>query len=135
MDATVAVRPLYGATVAFRLDLGERSVPIVGSLVEIRQVVTNLLINARDAVDEIGQVALPLTIEDARRGEWGPRDGAAPLVRLSVTDTCLGVPETVREKLFEPFVTSKATGRGSGLGLSSSQAIAFRHQGTLVLDP
>lgn len=51
-----------------------------------------------------------------------------------MSDTGPGVPENVQERRFEPFVTSKPAGLGSGLGLSSSQAIWSHYQETLMLN-
>jgi hypothetical protein len=137
-DAAATVRPFYGTSVTLEPQLGERDVPVTGSLVEIRQVVTNLLMNARDAVGPSGRVQVSISVEErpprtlARALARDDNDRA--VARLRVTDTGPGVPAEVREKLFEPFVTTKPSGHGSGLGLSTSQVIAFRHQGNLALD-
>lgn len=80
IDASVAARPLYGAMVPPALELGERAVPIAGSLLEIRQVVTSLLMNARDAVNGTGQVSLSLTLEGSSGGMWDRDDRRAPMV-------------------------------------------------------
>jgi signal transduction histidine kinase len=52
-------------------------------------------------------------------------------VEITVSDTGTGIPESVRERLFEPFVTTKPEGQGTGLGLSTVLMVAERHGGTI----
>ncbi len=79
----------------------------------------NLLLNAADAVDGDGEVVV----------EVRP-DGDA--VVLSVADSGPGIPEDILPHLFEPFVTSKPVGRGTGLGLAVSHTIIDRLGGTIT---
>jgi two-component system NtrC family sensor kinase len=53
---------------------------------------------------------------------------------ISVTDSGLGIPKEIQSKIHEPFFTTKANGKGAGLGLSISQRIVNAHRGTLTLD-
>ena len=81
----------------------------------------NLIVNARDAMPEGGQIEIAARKIDAPTTEdtgTGPHDQNPQLVRVSVSDTGQGIPEAIREKIFEPFFTRKAQGEGSGLGLS-----------------
>lgn len=87
---------------------------------KVHQVVLNLVINAADASPDHGLIEL-LAEE---KGEW---------YRLSVTDQGSGVPEELREKIFDHFFSTKTPGRGSGLGLAISRNIAERHGGRLEL--
>ena len=88
--------------------------------VQLEQVLVNLLQNARQACGEGGQITLTIT-----QGEGGS-------VRLSVSDTGPGVPPTLRDTLFQPFVTSKP--EGIGLGLAIAQDIMRQLGGDLVLE-
>lgn len=89
---------------------------------EIQQVVTNLLVNARDAV-LLGET----------RGIEVKTQGQPDAVCLTVTDQGPGMPLDVLERVFEPFFTTKPVGKGTGLGLSVSREIVNRHGGTLTV--
>ena len=94
---------------------------VMGDPSRLEQVIINLLINARDAIEE--------------RFDQTPPDNPLPreitisttsepkTVTLSVCDTGVGVPEPIRGKIFEPFFTTKKVGKGTGLGLSISYSI------------
>lgn len=90
---------------------------------DIRQVLTNLIANAFDAMRRGGR--LLLRTHDATDWKTGRRG-----VRLTVADTGRGIPKSVRNRLFEAFYTTKEM-NGTGLGLWISQGIAARHQGVL----
>jgi two-component system C4-dicarboxylate transport sensor histidine kinase DctB len=77
-------------------------------------VLTNLLLNARDAMLSAGTPGRRIAV--AARAE-------AAAVVVTVTDTGPGIPDMVLPRLFEPFVTTKPTGQGTGLGLSLCHGI------------
>jgi len=99
-------------------------------------VLFNLCINARDAISGAGAIRIGLgnaTIEGVcascrqpLRGNW---------VVLTVADNGSGVSEAVRERMFEPFYTTKAVGSGSGMGLAMVHGIVHDHGGHLLVDP
>lgn len=92
---------------------------------QISQIILNLLNNAFDAVEESAEKRITLEVlEDRGRGT----------VAIKVTDTGRGVRESEREKIFQPFYTTKPVGRGTGLGLSLSRKLAHDHSGELFLD-
>ena len=90
---------------------------------ELNQVWTNLVDNAIDAMDGRGSLTL--------RAERDP-DGDG--VRVTVCDTGPGVPDEVRERLFEPFYTTKPPGKGTGLGLHISHNVVARHGGRIEVE-
>jgi len=94
---------------------------------QLAQVVLNLITNARDAMKPLGGT---LTIGLCERHGW---------LELSVSDTGSGIPEEIRDKIFEPFVTTKGALGGSqtpgtGLGLSVSYGIVQEHGGTITVE-
>jgi PAS domain S-box-containing protein len=100
-------------------------VPMVwGDADQLHQVVTNLIVNAQQA---LLQVPHPrgLTIVTAEA-----RDG----VEIIVADNGPGMPENVRSRAFEPFYTTKPAGEGTGVGLSVCQGIVTAHDGSITLD-
>jgi two-component system, NtrC family, sensor kinase len=96
---------------------------------ELQQVVTNLLLNASDAMEE-GGGTLRLEVAEVAAADGGGRDRA----RLVVADTGCGIPERDLERIFEPFVTTKLGRGGTGLGLAISADIVRHHGGELVAD-
>jgi signal transduction histidine kinase len=77
---------------------------------QLKQVILNLVRNAEDAMPHGGELA----IRTAYKGQ---------IVEVSITDTGCGIPPEHLEHLFEPYFTTKASGRGTGLGLSVSFGI------------
>jgi len=87
---------------------------------ELNQVWTNLVDNAIDAMEGRGTLSL--------RAERDPEgDG----VRVTVCDSGPGIPDDIRERLFEPFYTTKPPGKGTGLGLHISHNVIGRHGGRI----
>ncbi len=97
----------------------------------IYQVLLNLCINARDAMPDGG--ALRVTAEnrilDNRRASGHPGAKPGPHVVLRVRDTGIGMDQETLDRLFMPFFSTKDQGKGTGLGLASSQGIVKSHGG------
>lgn len=98
---------------------------------QVDQVLVNLCINARDAIEGAGEVTIEtrnvtltaddiLSAEDCEPGEY---------VRLSVQDTGRGIPDELLAQVFEPFFTTKAVGAGIGLGLATVYGILKQNRG------
>ena len=114
---------LLPASVELRLTLPEGVVPVVGNPVALRRALLNLVVNAGDAVPAAGGWVRVALATDGDRAV------------LEVSDNGPGVPEEYRERLFEPFVSSRRHGRGAGLGLAVVYAIVTEHGGEIELDP
>jgi signal transduction histidine kinase len=112
---------------------------IVGDEAQLAQVVLNLVVNARHAMGDGGQ----LTLSARRKGPddadpdgraFGEVPQAAERILLSVADTGSGIESAVVDRLFEPFFTTKPVGEGTGLGLSVSFGIVRDHGGCVWVD-
>ena len=103
---------------------------------QMEQVLLNLCLNARDAMSEGGRLEIEVRVLELAGDDPRLRQGleAGRYVVLSVSDNGCGIPEKDRERIFEPFFTSKPVGEGTGLGLSTVYAIVVRHQGFISLD-
>jgi PAS domain S-box-containing protein len=99
----------------------------------VEQVLTNLALNARDAMPDGGLlvVATSAVLADEAFCVAHPTVAPGCYVRLSVTDTGSGMDEATRRHLFEPFFTTKDVGKGTGLGLSVIYGIVRQHEGTI----
>jgi len=107
--------------------------PVNGDIHQLEQVLLNLILNARDAVGERGEIRIAterirLEAGEPRTGEERP-PGLS--VRLTVSDTGPGIPEDTLNRIFEPFFTTKEEGKGTGLGLAMAYGIVKSHGGTI----
>jgi len=111
------------------LDLDEQLPPIMADMNQLEQVFINMIINARDAIEErvtrLGGDEQILTIRTSLR------DGS---VVAEVSDTGIGIPDEVKSRIFEPFFTTKEVGKGTGLGLSISYGIVRDFNGTIEVE-
>jgi len=105
--------------------------PVCGDATQLHQVLLNLCVNARDAMPRGGVLRLEAAnIElDRRQTAMLPQPVSGKFIVLSVTDTGCGIPAELRERIYEPFFTTKEPGKGTGLGLSTVLAVVKTHRG------
>jgi signal transduction histidine kinase/CheY-like chemotaxis protein len=136
-ELSAALRLLH-ATVESKahlvLELGEGLPPVGADRFQLRQVVTNLILNALDAM--AGKRGTLTLCSESVRLE-APRNepyelGAGGYVKVTVSDTGAGVHPEARERLFEPFFSTKGAGRG--MGLAAAAGIVRAHRGWLGID-
>jgi PAS domain S-box-containing protein len=118
------LRRLIGKKIELSTSLGEGLGFVEVAPGQVEQVIVNLAINARDAMPAGGK----LQIKTAKVG--GPEKTDCRVV-LSVSDTGTGMSNETMRHLFEPFFTTKPLGKGTGLGLFTSQAIVTRNGGSI----
>jgi CheY-like chemotaxis protein len=96
----------------------------------------NLCVNARDAMPQGGR--LTLTVRNMRIDEqyaaMSPEFRPGLFVVFEVRDTGMGIPPEIRDRIFEPFFSTKEPGRSTGLGLSTAQTIVKNHEGFIALE-
>jgi signal transduction histidine kinase len=101
----------------------------------LRQVVVNLVLNARDAMLQGGELTLRADLQhwEPTGPNGHPKARRGRYVSLSVSDTGCGMDAATRKRVFEPFFTTKEEGKGTGLGLSVVADIVEQHQGWIEL--
>jgi PAS domain S-box-containing protein len=99
----------------------------------MQQMVMNLAVNARDAMPEGGvlRIALERVTVEPGASPLAPELAAGEWIRLTVADSGAGIPPQALPHIFEPFYTTKAPGKGSGLGLAQVHGIVGQHEGRI----
>jgi len=135
-DATRLLRPTLPATIELETSLAEGLPGALLDTLQFEQVLLNLCINARDAMQGVGQLTL-----SARFGEHAGAYCAScrqPVggryLEIAVHDSGPGVPPQVRERMFDPFFSTKEVGKGSGMGLAMVHGIVHQHGGHVLVD-
>lgn len=128
--AAKAAKAGFAAHVRFVEEYDPSLPPTMSDADQLMQVMLNLLKNAAEATPAVGGVIMLKTAYRAGLKVRTPRGAAASLpLQITISDNGTGVPEDLREHIFEPFVTSKAT--GSGLGLALVSKIIADHGGVI----
>ncbi|HEX2364314.1 MAG TPA: response regulator, partial [Bradyrhizobium sp.] len=135
-DLTMLLRRLIGEKVKLDLVHGRDLWPVKVDVSQFEQVVVNLAVNARDAMPDGGRLSVKTanvtTAEAAQLAYKGMP--AADYVRIDISDTGTGIPADIREKIFEPFFSTKEVGKGTGLGLSTVYGIVKQTGGFVYVD-
>lgn len=123
--------------ISIKCDLPEAPLRVIGDPAQLQNCFLNLLVNARDAMPQGG--AIVLSVEKERLTQaWCSESGfditPGEYVYIRVEDTGTGIPENLRQKIFEPYVTTKAKGKGTGLGLAAVHGTVCSHHGAITLE-
>ena len=121
----------FPASVRVEVDIAEDLWTVKGDATQLQQVLMNLCVNARDAMPDGGLLRLEaqnfFIDESLSRMNLEAKPG--PHLKISVSDSGMGIPQDVLDKVFEPFFTTKTDGKGTGLGLSTVYSIVKSHGG------
>ena len=111
---------LIGEHILLQITPGEYLGEIKADLAQVEQVLMNLVVNARDAMPKGGKIFIETdnVVLDEDYAKWHPPVPPGSYVRLSVTDTGVGMDTETMSHIFEPFFTTKPPEEGTGLGLS-----------------
>ena len=129
LDITNGVVGLLGyqlkqENINIKVEADSKKYLVVGNQDELEQVITNLILNAKDAIKKIkteGVIKIILSKDKEN-------------VVVKVKDEGVGIADENLVKIFDPFFTTKDVGKGTGLGLSISQAIVQKHQGSIEVE-
>lgn len=125
------VGQLIGEHIKLTLMLADRDITVMADANQIEQVLVNLVTNARDSMPDGGNLTIGTDIMEMNREFIKGHGYGIPgkYAVLTVADTGIGMEEGIREKIFQPFFTTKAVGKGSGLGLAVTYGIVKQHNG------
>jgi CheY-like chemotaxis protein len=129
----VLLKSAIPSDIALQLPKNADVFRVLGSEVHLAQILINLIINARDAIQGRGSIDVRLSTElglDEVHEIFGPEPAAKAYGAIEVADTGSGMSDEVKQRLFEPYFTTKNQA-GTGLGLATVQAIVARLGGAI----
>jgi two-component system, cell cycle sensor histidine kinase and response regulator CckA len=130
------LRSSIPTTIEFKLNFEEGCGNVMADPTQIHQIIMNICTNAYHAMEESGGI-LAVTLSQTHLDEVTAhlRDNLAPgdYIKLQISDTGCGMDETTRERILEPFFTTKTDGKGTGMGLSVVHGIVKEYGGSIVI--
>jgi two-component system, cell cycle sensor histidine kinase and response regulator CckA len=130
------INDTFPADIQCEVNAASDSWPVTGNSTQIHQILMNLCINARDAMEHGGTLTLVtrnVTLSEAE-AKAHPGAKAGHYLCLAVADTGAGIPPEKLSQIFQPFFTTKAPGKGTGLGLPTVQTIVRNHGGFMTVE-
>ncbi len=132
-ESVKLLRASIPTTIAIKTDIENRPMIVVADPAQMHQVIINLCSNAAHAMETKGgvlEVGLKVVEPDETDSEYLKiRTGS--YARLTVKDNGMGIPPKIRERIFEPYFTTKEIGKGTGLGLAVVHNIVQSHDGAI----
>jgi PAS domain S-box-containing protein len=125
------IKETFDRSIIIECDLEEDPPLIEGDANQIQQIVINLCVNARDAMPDGGTLTIRTDAasitQEYTDSHLGSKTG--DYMRLTVTDTGIGIDKSIIQRIFDPFFTTKGPGEGTGLGLSVVYGVVKNHGG------
>ena len=134
-ETTHLLQSMMPENVTISLHLEPELPPILADPSQVERILTNLIVNARDAMPQGGHIWIAMDVmrfDHAYAELWQIKD--APFLRVRISDTGTGMDEAIQSKIFEPFFTTKPAGKGTGLGLPVVFGLMEAHQGYIDLE-
>jgi signal transduction histidine kinase len=133
-EAARLLRASIPTTIEIRQDIDPESGSIMGQPTQINQILMNLCTNAAQAMDETGGI-LEISLDCHELAGDAIVNGVKPgqHIRLTVKDTGPGIDKALHDRIFDPYFTTKAVGKGSGMGLSVVHGIVKAHGGMITV--
>lgn len=131
-ETMVLLNRLLGVNIKMEYSLAPDLAQVNMTPEQFKQVLMNLVINAKDAMPAGGVIKIRTFNHSVAKGA-GHAMKSAEYAAVEVSDTGPGIPPGIREHIFEPFFTTKPKGKGTGLGLSTVYGIIQQHKGDILL--
>jgi PAS domain S-box-containing protein len=130
------IRETFPRSIALKIEQQQNLWTILGDATQLHQILLNLAVNARDAMPHGGTLILAAEnlVLDHAGASFRPDLEPGPHVLFRISDTGTGIPPEIADKIFDPFFSSKAPDKGSGLGLSTVMGIVKSHKGHVEFD-
>ena len=125
---------ILGERITLQLSLEASCDKVLGDRAQLEQIVMNLLVNAKDAMPEGGQIELKSADVYVDKADAAEGLDSGHYVQFSVRDSGCGIDSEILEQIFEPYFTTKSVGRGTGLGLPTVYAIVKFYNGGIRVD-
>jgi PAS domain S-box-containing protein len=134
-EVTTMLRHFIPKTVSVTSDIEADNGMINGDAGHIHQIILNLCLNAKDAIDENGRITIrERTVDASVVREKFSAAVEGKFVAIAVIDDGSGIDESILPKIFDPFFTTKVKGKGTGLGLSIVDSLVRSHNGYLEVE-
>ena len=128
------IQRMLGQNITIEVEGSEDALFFRADSAQIQQVLTNLLINAKQAMNDHGSIRLSLNTSHRNIPErFNPQAKAGRYLSICVSDSGPGIPADLQDKIFEPFFTTRTSEGGTGLGLSMVYRIMQNHGGWVEL--
>ena len=127
-------------TISIELDVSDKAPNILIDSIELHQVLTNLLVNARDAIGIVGGGTIKIRLTTIMIDSSNCLCDACltvlqgGFIQLSISDNGSGISKEMISQVFDPFFTTKDVGEGTGLGLSVVSGIVHQSRGHILID-
>jgi len=127
---------IIGEDVEMQIAVEQQALTVLADTGQLEQVLMNLVANARDAMPDGGVLLIRTGLQEVPLNvlDRSASPGQVRYAFLSVTDTGAGMAENIRDKIYEPFFTTKEVGKGTGLGLSIAYGIVKQHNGYIRVE-
>lgn len=134
-DTVGLLESMVPATIRMKTQIEPALPLVIADPVHIEQIMINLCLNARDAMPDGGDlnIALATTKCDGELCSACQLEVRGTYVEISVSDSGTGMPSELVERIFEPFFSTKETGKGSGMGLSTAHGIVHEYAGHIFV--
>ncbi|MFC1477735.1 PAS domain S-box protein, partial [candidate division KSB1 bacterium] len=130
-DAAKVSEKIFEKNIEVKFDPDKKIKAIEADKNQMEQILTNLFINAKDAMPKGGELSIKTenVVLNEEYVRLLPEMTPGDYVKISVTDTGIGIPGEIKDNIFEPFFTTKGEGKGTGLGLATVYGIVKNHNG------
>lgn len=135
-DSLSMLKSILPSSIVFNTGIGEDLPDVLADAVQLQQVIINLCVNARDAMQGKGQIDICLCLAQMESATCHSclADFDGSNIELSVADNGGGISPEILDRMFDPFFTTKEVGKGSGMGLSMVHGIVHDHNGHIVVE-